>query len=291
MEIQRPVQCIDHESEHGRWTLWRRPPTAALAPYVSELQGYLEESDLAVTRTELPVGIVPLIIVLDHGFVQYDPSLPNGRRPLGHAFVAGLHCGPATIGSNGRSLCLQVDLTPLGARRLLRMDLDVLADQVVDLAAISPRFADTLEGRLRDAGTWEQRFAILEAALADRILTAPAGDRRLAAAWHAIRRSDGRVRIDALAGSLDISRKHLNAIFRQQLGLSPKTCAGLVRFASAVEAMQNGALASGTLADLAARCGYADQSHFNRDFSVFAGESPRSLMARMMPDGTGIMAG
>ena len=285
-----PIERIDHQSELGRAVVWRYPPSVALAPYVSEFQGYLEERDIAVIRTELPVGILPLIFVLEHGFTLHDSRLPGGERPLDRAFVAGLHRGPTIIGSTGQSLCLQVDFTPLGARRLLRMDLDALAGQVIDLTAVSPRFADALEARLHEANSWERRFAIVEAALTERILTAPADDRRVAAAWQAIRKSNGNIRIGALAEAIDISRKHLNAIFQQQLGMSPKAYARLVRFSGAVEALQNGTVAGGTLADLAARCGYADQSHFNGDFAAFAGESPQSLMARMTSDGTGIMA-
>jgi len=284
------VERIDHESQYGRWTLWRRLPSPALAPFVSELQGYLEESDCAVTRTELPFGGLPLIIVIEHGFTLHDASLPGGERALDRAFIAGLQGGPAIIGSRGRSLCMQVNFTPLGARRFLRMDLGVVADQVVDLSLLRGRFADELEARLREARCWNLRFAILEFALADRILSAPVDDPRLSAALNAIDMSAGSLRVEALAGSLDVSRKHLNTIFRQQLGMSPKAYARMVRFSNAVEAMQSGALGFASLADLAAHCGYSDQSHFNREFSAYAGESPRSLMARTTADGTGIMA-
>jgi AraC-like DNA-binding protein len=45
-----------------------------------------------------------------------------------------------------------------------------------------------------------------------------------------------------------------------------------------------------TLAALATDCGYADQAHFNRDFSAFAGETPANLKADILLDGTGVMA-
>jgi AraC-like DNA-binding protein len=64
--------------------------------------------------------------------------------------------------------------------------------------------------------------------------------------------------------------------------------ARIFRFERAMQGLAAGRFA--TLADLASDCGYADQAHFNRDFAQFAGETPRSLMTRILPDGTGVMA-
>lgn len=283
-----PLRRIDHQQEDGCWTLWRKPPPPALRPYVLELQAYSETSGRAVARTELPSHVVPLIIILGEGFTLHDPGLAaTPPRPLARSFVAGLHRRPVTVGSAGRSLCMQVDLTPLGARRLLRSDLGPLADKVVSLDALDPVFAAMLDERLRTLNGWEHRFSYLEAMLADRILAAPADDRRLAAAFRAIEASRGAVRIDPMATSLAVSRKHLATLFRQQFGISPKALARLIRFAEAVRVLEAG---GGGLADLAARCGYADQPHFNRDFTEFAGESPSSLIQRLTNDRTGIMA-
>lgn len=285
------MQRIDHCSERGEWTLWRHQPSSALAPYIAEVQGFREACELPVTRTELPTGIVPMIIVLGQGFTLLDETLIGGVRPLNRTFLAGLHRGPATVGSAGRSLCMQVDFLPLGARRFLRMDLRPLRDCVIDLATLDPSLADELEGRLNDASSWQHRFEILESVLAERLLRAPADDRRVAAAWRTISGNGGQVRIDRLAEQLDLSRKHLNALFRQQIGATPKTFARLVRFSNAVKALRSDRFANqGSLADLALHCGYSDQSHFNRDFSAFSGETPRALIERILPDGTGIMA-
>lgn len=48
---------------------------------------------------------------------------------------------------------------------------------------------------------------------------------------------------------------------------------------------------SASLADVALRCGYYDQSHLVRDTHAFAGSSPTELMARRLPQGAGIRDG
>ena len=50
MTETQPIERTDHDSGYGRWTLFRRRPSAALAPYVHEMQGYFEEGGEAVVR-------------------------------------------------------------------------------------------------------------------------------------------------------------------------------------------------------------------------------------------------
>jgi AraC-like DNA-binding protein len=64
--------------------------------------------------------------------------------------------------------------------------------------------------------------------------------------------------------------------------------ARIFRFERAMQGLAAGRY--GSLADLASDCGYADQAHFNREFARFSGETPRVLKARILPDGTGVMA-
>jgi AraC-like DNA-binding protein len=280
------LQRIDHESEYGRWTLLRRTPPPWMRPFVLDMQGYSEESGVPVVRKELPSGVVPLILVLGPGFSLHDYDAPGVRR-LARSFIAGLTDRYALVGSEGRALCMQVDFTPLGARRFLGVELSALAGGVHDLAAILGAAADRLEQQLHDARDWPQRFAILETLLAERLARHGAGHRLVQAAWAEIERRRGDIRVAELAARLDCSRKHLAVMFNREIGLPPKTLARILRFDAAVHAMKRGRF--GSLAELAFSCGYADQAHLTRDFSRIAGEPPLQLLTRILPDGTGIM--
>jgi AraC-like DNA-binding protein len=102
-----------------------------------------------------------------------------------------------------------------------------------------------------------------------------------------LRATHGRARIDRLVDSIGCSRKHLTVRFTREFGMPPKAMARVLRFGHAIRCIRRGDVAS--WADLAARCGYADQSHLSRDFRVMSGDSPRALIRRALPDDAGFI--
>jgi len=67
------------------------------------------------------------------------------------------------------------------------------------------------------------------------------------------------------------------------VGLTPKTVARIVRFGRVAERLR---LASGVRwSELALDTGYYDQSHLLRDFTDFAGTTPTTYRAQVLPDG------
>ena len=75
------------------------------------------------------------------------------------------------------------------------------------------------------------------------------------------------------------------ALFRDQVGLTPKAFWRVRRFQAALRHVESG-LGRGSRhrpfngAALAAALGYFDQAHFNREFRVFTGVSPRVYLAQ-----------
>lgn len=86
----------------------------------------------------------------------------------------------------------------------------------------------------------------------------------------------GAVLIAVLVRELGCSRRHLAARFGEDVGMTPKAYARLLRFERAVERLRGGDAALGRIA---ADCGYADQAHFSRELRAFAGATPTTLLA------------
>jgi AraC-like DNA-binding protein len=93
------------------------------------------------------------------------------------------------------------------------------------------------------------------------------------------------VRVAELASEIGCSRRHLTDGFREQVGVSPKLLARILRFQRAVALVGRGP----GWAEIAARCGYYDQAHMVRDFQQFAGAAPGEFASRQLPDGGGVV--
>lgn len=284
--MTRPrLDIIEHLSEHGSWTLIRRAPALALRRHIQAYGGYIEHGGQPVWRREIASPIVPLIFNFDRPWDIAELGRVGEARTFERSFVAGLHDRPVLVGSRGRALCLQVDLTPLGAALLLGAPMDELAGRTIAVRdAIGP-IADRLDDELFHAPDWAARFDLLDRVFLERLAAARPPSPLVATALGAIESSSGNIAIGALARQLEVSRKHLDAMFRRALGLPPKRLARLVRFSRALTVLSSGG--AGSLAELAHACGYYDQAHLNRDFRAFAGEAPLAFLKRCLPDGTG----
>jgi transcriptional regulator GlxA family with amidase domain len=93
--------------------------------------------------------------------------------------------------------------------------------------------------------------------------------------------TSGAVPIGRIASEVGWSHRHLIARFRQQIGLSPKTAARLVRFDGVWRRLDQRRRPS--WAQIAGEAGYADQAHLVRDFREFTGTTPTDFVARTRP--------
>ena len=184
------------------------------------------------------------------------------------AFVGGLSDRPTDTEFVGEAGGVQIDLTPLGARRILGLPMEELTNRVVALEDVLGRGA-ARAGRAaaRRRRGWAERFALLDAALLRRVDGGPGAGARggvdAAGGWP--RRTAGS-RSAALADEVGWSRRHFAARWRRDVGMGPKAVARILRFERALRLLREGR----ALADVAYDCGYADQPHLNREFRALA---------------------
>lgn len=249
-----------------------RPAPLALRPFYTEVATYEETDGFAIRQIETASLSAPLIINFGTPF----------RIRLGHApvagdeqpsFIAGLDTARIFIASSGRSACLQVNLTPVGAQRLLGIPASEFAGRMVPLADLAHPQISELRRRLEDTDDWNARLDCAESFLAARFGAAAAEPvLPLVDAAFGLLASGAVRRIDDLATRIGWSRKHLADRFSRAFGLSPKTVARIARFNRA-QALAREAVRP-DWADIAFAGGYADQAHMIREFEEFAGLTP-----------------
>jgi len=211
----------------------------------------------------------------ERGFTVENLANPGTRYAL-TSTVSGLSPGSVRIRSE-QVECVEIRLSPVHARRLLGIPLGELDGVVVDLEDLCGRPARHLRKQLASATTWDQRFSLTEHFLAQRDSAAPPIAPEIAESWHRVMTSRGQVTVDALARSSGWSRKRLWSRFSGQIGLTPKRATMQIRFRSAIELL----FAGNSPAEVAAVCGYADQSHLHRDASAFAAGTPRTVIDQL----------
>jgi AraC-like DNA-binding protein len=79
---------------------------------------------------------------------------------------------------------------------------------------------------------------------------------------------------------LGLSNRHLIEQFREVVGLTPKTLSRVGRFHAVVRTAAEIPPSELSWSGLAARYGFADQSHLVREFRTFAGVTPTEFIAR-----------
>ena len=274
------TRVLRHESELVSWEIVLRAPDPRLAGLVSDYQGYGERGSTAPLRQQVPTSFLPLIVNFGSPWDIGDSE--GGSRTAHASFLAGLGERSSYVRATGPASCVQVNLTPLAAHMFLGLPMHELANRVVTLEDVLPRGAGQLTERLEDAPNWEARFALLDAVFSARLAEAREPSADVEWAWTMLERTQGRAPIGWICDKLGRSRRHLAARFREQIGLTPKTVARILRFERAVALLKRGDV---PLAELAFECGYYDQAHLNRDFREFAGKSPSAFARRIAPDG------
>jgi AraC-like DNA-binding protein len=277
-----PVAVTRHDGPLGRWELASRGAHPSLRGDVTSYIGYVEDTNRPLRRREVATTDVTLII-------SFGPTLDvlelDGSGERHTSFVAGLSDLPVLIEHAGVQHGIEVNLTPLGARRLLGVPMHELTNRVVGLENLLGPDAGRLVERLDEAPGWAERFDLLDAALARRLIDAPTPAPEVGWAFGRLRGSGGATPVAALSGELGWSRRRLGDAFRDQIGLPPKLLARILRFERVVARLRDEDPQRWT--DVAYQAGYYDQAHFNREFRAFAGVTPTAFLASRLPDGGG----
>lgn len=165
-----------------------------------------------------------------------------------------------------------------GAHPFFAPSARLLTDRHVALEDFWGADAARLHQRLVEAPCIDAKFETLLTALLARMPRDLARHPAVELALCRFHRSPDSVRVGVVAAEAGLSRRRFIAAFADEIGLTPKLYLRLLRFQSVLRNVFGATDVDWS--EVAYRHGYADQSHFNREFREFAGLTPSQYLAR-----------
>ena len=228
----------------------------------------------AVVRT-VPTGMTSLIFHRGDRLLSVHENALHPR-----VFLCGQERRFADLLYGGQVNMISVVFRPAGARAFFDLPINRLAGLRLTAGDMEDRELAALEASLTSTG--DDRICIM---LIERFLLR----RLMHIAGHNLKRIDaairlidaGRSNVTALADAACLGRKQFGRIFSEHVGAHPKEFSQTVRFQRALHLLETSPRTG--WAELAAECGYFDQSHMIREFRAMSGYTPGEYIAVCPP--------
>lgn len=196
--------------------------------------------------------------------------------------ISGLTTAPFELRHPVSHTAVGLRLSALGVRRLLGVPSAALRDHCVPLPDVLATCIDELSERCADARGADATLVVLAQWFEERLARSRlAADPIVEWAINRLECSGGRLEIEALQAASGFGATRFNARFADELGVTPKRYARLVRFGRALEGLSP----HRPLSQLALDLGFSDQPHLNREFRQLAGRTPSEVLASRYPGG------
>ena len=189
--------------------------------------------------------------------------------------------GPSThrtadLKLSGSLRVFSIRFSPVGFHALFGIPARLLRDQALEAEQVLGREIVEVHERLAAAepNGWEplaEQYLLKLARMLDM-----SAERRIATqAAAAMQRARGVVGVAEVAARSAVSLRHLERVFQEQIGVSPKVFGRLLRLDHALELAGPGS----NWAEVANSCGYFDQSHLVKEFRALTGATPVEFTA------------
>ena len=285
-DLAERISHYRHDDALGAWSVASCVPCDALRPFVSTL--WLGEGRVSYQRDRiLPNSESYLLINLGPPQYLVSNGAPSERIIFRDVWYSGLRETPIETEAPHGSRLLGVAFQALGARPWLHIDAQHTAGHVLSLAELLGDSVLQLREALLNCTGLAPSFALVERWLCARLRQRYQAHALVPWALQQIAAHSGQIEIQQLAQHAGVSRKYLTNLFRRDVGLAPKALARVHRFKAALALLAQARQVPWS--ELAAQCGYYDQSHLVRDFQAFSGVAPSEFIRLARPDGTSVV--
>jgi AraC-like DNA-binding protein len=250
-----------------------------------ELQPYIESFWVLESPTGLPAsansiaapnGCSKLIIPYENSIV----SVADGRIQLSHEqrmyFVGNRDSATLIRSSAHKTGFIAIEFRPHGAFPIFGVPMSETSNRLWETDCVFGQWSRDVQEKVNNAEHVDQKVAYIQ----DRLSLLQRKNRREAPlvdyCVRTLRSANGRVSIRELVQQTGFSRRYVNKLFQQHVGLSPKILAEIFRFQSFYRKWAEGLSFDLFKAELYDH--YYDQAHFTKEFRKMTGHSPQKFI-------------
>lgn len=169
-----------------------------------------------------------------------------------------------------------VYLYPYAVSHLFSIPATELKNQLLDLKTLLGKDENGLEEKMILAPDTPSRVRILTQFLENRLPSTKPVRPGVFETINFIIKCNGMVKVETLAERNFLSTRQFERNFKRFSGFAPKLFSRIIRFQTALNLYGKEQI---SLTEIAYDMGYADQSHFIRDFKEFSGQNPKEFFS------------
>lgn len=227
----------------------------------------------------LPDGNVEIIIDLnDKPKFIYDNETLKEIQSVSRVWASGVRTEPISIHSGKDSAMLIIAFKRGMAYPFFPFPMNKMVDCVVDANLIwGSDFADLRE-QIAAHQYSEKKFYIVEDFLNQEFVSKLVLNPCVEYALQQINHQPSQISLSKLSDKIGYSQKHFIKLFKNQVGIAPKSYLKIMRFQKAINEIEKFSEVDWTT--ISNDCGFYDQSHFINDFNTFSGFTPEEYFQR-----------
>ncbi len=241
---------------------------------------------------EIDAASVPLQFIPD-GHPEFFFALGGGESQIStaqrawavspKAALLGQHAEAFSVEMRPRTRGVYVKIAPWLPFALFKIPSVEMIDAALEIDAATRDAAfRTLGQQLLETDDFDRAAAVLDSFFIKKMDVLTSCAPFIPFSIRTIFSSNGTAEIDKLTGQISASRRYVEKVFKQQIGIAPKHFSRIVRVKKATLEMLSPRF-SGSLRDVADGLDYYDQSHFLKDFRSIIGQSPREFLRAERP--------
>lgn len=251
------------------------PPFDQYIESIFHFKGF--QPDHSIERV-VPTGHLFIIFELDgmtRNTFDNDTLQPNGT--FNQVWISGLHRHYISISAHQNSEMFVIQFKPYGAYPFLHFPIQNLNEQILPSTELFDNELIDLRTQLLAKTASQEKFEIAQQWLSHRY-----NDQKLPPSE--LLKLMSQLRQAPVANHYNIvenypnTQKHLITQFKKYVGLTPKYYHRMLRFNEILQKVKKQEKI--TWAQIAYTCGYADQSHFIKEFKHFSGFNPQEFIER-----------